>query len=178
MRKLKAKLKINPDAKSWERFKDKVQTARLILDSHKSFNANLHEFLTALDEIASPKLRYRVALHSREIAAHARILGNIARRNALEEMRDRRNGRKSQLSPESKKVEQQQERRQKIKEKMLAILKNDPSAEKKAVWRKVFYAYGITNDQKKALGSRNTLEKDFETAWNKLFTPLLEEKPR
>jgi hypothetical protein len=49
MRKLKAKLKINPDAKSWERFKDKVQTSRLILDSHKPFKANLDEFLTALD---------------------------------------------------------------------------------------------------------------------------------
>jgi hypothetical protein len=85
----------------------------------------------------------------------------IARRNALEERRDQLNGKKSKFKPSPKTGERQQ----KIEEKVRAILRDDPDAKEKAIWRKVY------NDQRirKLAKSHNTLENDFRIALQKQF---------
>jgi hypothetical protein len=162
MHKLKAELTLNPTAKNLERLKDKALTSGVILDFGKMFRVSLVEFRKALDEIADAKLRYRIALHSREMAAYARILGNIARRNILEERRDQINGQKSKTS--EKVTAKTNERQLKVEEKILAALKDNPSAEWDQIWKKV-----RGNGTLRKLASRNTLEKDARAAYQKHF---------
>lgn len=170
--KFRAELKDNPTPENLERLKDKVLTSGVILDFEKMFRGSLAEFQKAVDEITDPRLRYRIAHYSREMAAYGRILGNIARRNALEERRDQINGAKSKINRSPKTAKLQAE----IDEKVKAILCVDRGAEWNVVWQKVW----IDQNVRKLAKSRNTIEKYARMAYcrNNLLTPLVDEKLR
>ena len=75
-----------------------------------------------------------------------------------------------------KPVQAQRERQEKIDEKILAILSNDPGANWNVAWSKVWIDQNIRGLAK----SRNTIEKYARIAYNKnnLSTPLIDKKLR
>jgi hypothetical protein len=152
------KLLRKPKAKGSGRLDERRKTAIAVRHFHAKFRERLLEFDKAVEEIADDRLRYEILFHSRNMATTARILGNIARRNAFEERRDKINGGKRKTNQNQK----TKQRQLKVEKKVQAILRATPMAELDQVWKKVHRDGSMRN-----LATRNTLAKDVLLAWQK-----------
>ena len=146
--------------KAQQTIEGELKRFKLSLSFFRSFGNSLAELQRLADQIEDERLRYGILFWCRNMVEDVRILGNIARRDVLNEMRDKLNGRKSRIDQGSK----TEERRLKVEAKMVDILKYDPGAEWGAAWRKVYGVVGL-----RKLASRNTLEKDARAAYQKHF---------
>jgi hypothetical protein len=124
----------------------------------RDFDRHLTELKKHADRIEDGRLRSSLLYHCRNVVENANMLGNISMRDVLDEKRDRLNGRKPKLNQKS------EERRLKVEAKMSDVLRDDPRADRSAAWNR-FYKDGLI----RKLASRNTLEKDARTAYQKHF---------
>ncbi len=146
--------------KAQQTIEGELKRFKLSLSFLRSFDNSLAEFQKLADQIEDERLRYGILFWCRNMVEDARMLGNISRRDVLDETRDKLNGRKSKLDQNSK----TEERRLKVEAKMRDILRDDPGADWTAAWRKLYLDQVI-----RKLASRNTLEKDARAAHQKTF---------
>jgi hypothetical protein len=145
--------------KAQQTIESELKRSKLSLSFLRDFDGSLAELQKLADQIEDERLRYGILFCCRNMVEDARMLGNIARRDLLDEERDRLNGRR----PKHQKAEAKK-RQLEVEAKILEVLRGDPAAEWPAAWRKVYAVGPLRN-----LASRNTLEKDARAAYQKHF---------
>jgi hypothetical protein len=146
--------------KSQESIEDGLKRMGLSIGFLKDFDDDVIELNKAAEGIKDDRLRYIVLYYCRSIVENSFMLGNIARRDILDERRDRSNGRKAKLKQNPK----TEERRLRVESKMSDVLRDDPDADWRAAWNRL-YKDGVM----RKLASRNTLEKEARAAYQKHF---------
>jgi hypothetical protein len=146
--------------KSQESIEDGLRRRRLSIGLLDTFGNYVNAPGKVAEEIEDVRVRYDVLYYCLSIVENSFMLGNIARRDVLDEGRDRANGRKAKLKQNSK----TEELRLKIESKMSDVLRDNPRADWSAAWNRLYKDGTI-----RKLASRNTLEKDARAAYQKHF---------